>query len=42
MILWPARFPIIALAFAGLTLMGAVARVTLAWRVFSGDSDEAD
>jgi phosphatidylglycerophosphate synthase len=40
MILWPGHFPIIAVAFAGLTLMGAVARVTLAWRVFSGDTDE--
>ncbi len=42
MILWPAHFPIIALAFAGLTLMGAVARVTLAWRVFSGDSADEE
>jgi phosphatidylglycerophosphate synthase len=33
MILWPARFPLIAAAFAGLTMMGAVARVTLAWQV---------
>ena len=37
MILWPGRFPVIAVAFAGLTLMGAVARVTLAWRVFRDD-----
>ena len=41
MILWPQHFPLIALAFAGLTLMGAIARVTLAWHVFSGDSDNA-
>ena len=34
MILWPGSFPLIAAAFAGLTLMGAIARVTLAWRVF--------
>jgi phosphatidylglycerophosphate synthase len=42
MILWPAYFPIIAAAFAGLTLMGAVARVALAWHVFSGDTDDKD
>jgi phosphatidylglycerophosphate synthase len=42
MILWPQHFPLIALAFAGLTLMGAVARVTLAWHVFSGDTDDKD
>jgi len=34
MILWPQHFPVIALAFAGLTLMGAVARVTLVWHIF--------
>jgi phosphatidylglycerophosphate synthase len=37
MILWPRYFPLIAAAFAGLTLMGAVARVTRAWHVF-GDN----
>ena len=42
MMLWPRRFPIMALAFAGLTLMGAVARVTLAWHVFSGDTADED
>jgi phosphatidylglycerophosphate synthase len=42
MILWPQYFSLIALAFAGLTLMGAVARVTLAWHVFSGDSEAND
>lgn len=40
MILWPRHFALIALAFAGLTLMGAIARVTLAWHVFSGDTDD--
>jgi phosphatidylglycerophosphate synthase len=40
MILWPRHFPLIAAAFAGLTLMGAVARVTLAWHVFSGDTGD--
>ena len=42
MILWPRHFSVIALAFAGLTLMGAVARVTLAWHVFSGDTADED
>ncbi len=42
MILWPGHFPLIAAAFAGLTLMGAVARVALAWHVFSGDTDDED
>lgn len=34
MILLPAHFPILALGFAGLTLMSALARTVLAWRVF--------
>lgn len=38
MMLWPHRFPLIAAAFAGLTLMGAIARVTLAWRVFRDEA----
>jgi phosphatidylglycerophosphate synthase len=38
MILWPRHFPVIAAAFAGLTLMGAVARVTLAWRVLADET----
>jgi phosphatidylglycerophosphate synthase len=38
MILWPQHFPVIALAFAGFTLMGAVARVTLAWHVFRDET----
>jgi phosphatidylglycerophosphate synthase len=42
MILWPRHFALIALAFAGLTLMGAIARVTLAWHVFSGDTADED
>jgi phosphatidylglycerophosphate synthase len=37
MILIPAWFPILAYAFAGLTLMSALARVTLAWYVFRDD-----
>ncbi len=38
MILWPRYFPLIAVAFAGLTLMGAIARVTLAWHVFRDET----
>ena len=38
MILWPGHFALIALAFAGLTVMGAVARVTLAWHVFRDET----
>jgi phosphatidylglycerophosphate synthase len=38
MCLWPGYFPQIALAFAGLTLMGSVARVTLAWHVFRDET----
>jgi phosphatidylglycerophosphate synthase len=41
MILFPAAFPIFAYGFAALTLMGAITRVTLAWRVFQ-DEDETD
>jgi phosphatidylglycerophosphate synthase len=42
MMLCPRHFSVMALAFAGLTLMGAVARVTLAWHVFSGDTADED
>ena len=38
MILAPAWFPILAYAFAGLTLVSALARVALAWSAF-GDKD---
>lgn len=41
MMLRPAWFVPLALAFAGLTLMSAVTRATLAWWVF-GPQDEAD
>jgi phosphatidylglycerophosphate synthase len=34
MMLFPAWFPILAYAFAGLTLMSAVARVVVAWHAF--------
>lgn len=37
MMLWPRWFPVLALAFAGLTLMGALSRATLAWHVFRDD-----
>ncbi|HEY8384034.1 MAG TPA: CDP-alcohol phosphatidyltransferase family protein [Microvirga sp.] len=36
----PAHFPVIAYGFAGLTLMSAIARVALAWRVFRDEPDE--
>jgi phosphatidylglycerophosphate synthase len=39
MVLVPAWFPLLAYAFAGLTLMTAVARVTLAWKVFQDEPD---
>ncbi len=38
MLVWPEHFPVIAAAFAGLTLMGAVARVTLAWGVLRDET----
>jgi hypothetical protein len=34
------RFALLAYGFAGLTLMSAVARVTLAWRAFEDRPDE--
>lgn len=40
MILLPAWFPLIAYGFAGLTLMTAVARITLAWWVFADEAEE--
>jgi phosphatidylglycerophosphate synthase len=39
MILWPAGFPILAYAFAALTIMSAITRVTLARRVFQDEPD---
>lgn len=39
MIAMPPWFPILAYAFAGLTLMSALARVTLAWYAFRDDED---
>jgi phosphatidylglycerophosphate synthase len=39
MALFPALFPILAYAFAGLTLMSAVARVTVAWVAFRDCGD---
>jgi phosphatidylglycerophosphate synthase len=41
MILRPDWFPILAYAFAGLTLMSAISRVALAWAVFRDEPDEA-
>jgi phosphatidylglycerophosphate synthase len=38
----PAWFPILAYGFAGLTLMSAIARVTLAWSAFRDEPDGED
>ncbi|HEX8166542.1 MAG TPA: CDP-alcohol phosphatidyltransferase family protein [Beijerinckiaceae bacterium] len=40
MMLWPAAFPLLAYAFAGLTLASAAARVVAAWRAFRDPGDE--
>jgi phosphatidylglycerophosphate synthase len=40
MVLLPAWFPLLALGFAGLTLMSAVARVTLAWSAFRDEPED--
>jgi hypothetical protein len=40
MVLVPRWFPVLALGFAGLTLMSAVARVTLAWSAFRDEPDD--
>ena len=40
MILVPGWFAVLAHGFAGLTLMSAVARITLAWRAFEDRPDE--
>ncbi len=42
MILFPDRFPVLAYAFAGLTVMSALARVTLAWHAFRDEPEESD
>jgi hypothetical protein len=39
MILWPAWFPVLAHAFAGLTLISALARVVLAWQAFRDNGE---
>ncbi|MBM6580991.1 hypothetical protein ILT44_12425 [Microvirga sp. BT689] len=41
-ILLPQYFPILAYAFAGLTLMSALAWVTLAWHAFRDKLEESD
>jgi phosphatidylglycerophosphate synthase len=41
MILFPAWFPVLAYAFAGLTLVGALARVMLAWNAFNDEDGKA-
>jgi phosphatidylglycerophosphate synthase len=40
MMLVPAWFTVLAYAFAGLTFMSALARVTLAWKVFQDEEDD--
>ncbi len=40
MILAPHWFTVLALGFAGLTLMSAIARVTLAWNAFRDEPDD--
>jgi phosphatidylglycerophosphate synthase len=42
MILLPGHFPVLAYGFAGLTVMSALARVTLAWHAFRDEPDESD
>jgi len=42
MILFPAWFPLIAYAFAGLTLMTAISRVAFAWVLFREEEEEED
>jgi phosphatidylglycerophosphate synthase len=39
MLIVPASFPLLAYAFAGLTLMSAVARTVVAWRVFRDNGE---
>lgn len=41
MVLFPHWFPLLAYAFAGLTLMSAVARVAVAWHAFRDNGDNA-
>jgi phosphatidylglycerophosphate synthase len=41
MVLWPSSFAILACAFAGLTLMSAVARIAMAWHAFRDNGDNA-
>lgn len=41
MVLFPRWFPLLAYAFAGLTLMSAVARVAVAWHAFRDYGDNA-
>jgi phosphatidylglycerophosphate synthase len=42
MILLPGYFPVLAYAFAGLTVMSALARITLAWHAFRDEPEESD
>jgi phosphatidylglycerophosphate synthase len=42
MILLPWYSPVLAYAFAGLTVMSALARITLAWHAFRDEPEESD
>jgi phosphatidylglycerophosphate synthase len=42
MILLPQHFAVLAYAFAGLTVMSALARITLAWHAFRDEPEESD
>lgn len=42
MIVLPGYFPVLAYAFAGLTVMSALARITLAWHAFRDEPGESD
>ncbi|MDF2688728.1 MAG: hypothetical protein K0Q80_1693 [Microvirga sp.] len=42
MILFPQHFPVLAYALAGLTVMSALARITLAWHAFRDELEESD
>lgn len=42
MILLPRYFPVLAYAFAGLTIISALARSTLSWHAFRDEPEESD
>lgn len=42
MVVVPAWYPVLAIGFAGLTLMTALARITLAWKAFRDDDPDGE